>query len=157
MTKRRSATASKLIRVAKDAQKNAYAPFSDYAVGASVLAASGKVYAGCNVESPTLISHICAERSAIFHAISHGEREIRAVCTVSRSSEPCGSCRQLIREFGPDDTPIYSIHLDPVSGKETLYETTISRLLPRAHTKESFLDKEHPTMNRMRNLGGAQT
>src|SRR5258706_2966940 len=91
---------AELIAAAKKARRNAYCPYSNYPVGAAVLTASGKVYAGCNVESPTLISNVCAERSAIFNMITHGERKIAAVCTVARASEPCGSCRQLIREFG---------------------------------------------------------
>ena len=127
---------NKLIGVAKRAQQNAYCPYSHYAVGAAVLGVSGRIYEGCNVESPTLIANICAERAAIYHALSRGERQIVAVCTVSRASEPCGSCRQLIREFGVGDTLIYSVHSDPVRGKQKVVQTSIGRLLPRAHTVE---------------------
>jgi cytidine deaminase len=125
---------AELVEAAKTAQSHAYCPYSHYPVGAAILAESGKVYAGCNVESPTLISNICAERAAIFHMLSHGERRIAAVVTVSKASEPCGSCRQLIREFGDEDTPIVSLHVD--GGKEKVVETTISKLLPHAHTIE---------------------
>ena len=61
-----------------------------------------------------------------------------SVATVSKASEPCGSCRQMIREFSVSDTPIYSMHRDPATGRETVFETTISRLLPRAHTHDTF-------------------
>jgi cytidine deaminase len=123
---------AELIRAAKKARVNAVCTYSHYPVGAAVLGASGKVYGGCNIESPTLIGHICAERAAIFNALCQGERTITAVCTVSAASEPCGSCRQLIREFGEGDTPIVSLHVG--ADKETQFETTISRLLPHAHT-----------------------
>jgi cytidine deaminase len=136
----------RLIAAARQAQRNAHCPFSHYPVGAAVLGASGRVFTGCNVESPTLIANICAERNAIYQAIARGEKGIIAVCVVSRASEPCGFCRQVIREFGIDDVPIYAIHRDPLTGREKLLETTIGRLLPRAHTAE-FLqtpDKERP-------------
>ena len=135
----------KLIEKAKGAQKLAFAPYSHYAVGAAVLSGSGKVYTGCNIESPTLISHSCAERSAIVHAISHGERVIEAVCTVSRASEPCGACRQMIREFSVGETEIISVHLDPETGKAKVLRTTIGRLLPHAHTASVLdVDLESP-------------
>ncbi len=131
---RRAGVERELIRRARAAQRLALAPHSRYPVGAAVLASSGKVYEGCNIESPTLISHSCAERSAIVHALSHGERRIEAVCLVSRASEPCGACRQMIREFSGPEAEIISIHLDPATGRETTLRTTIGKLLPRAHT-----------------------
>ena len=132
--KRKRPSFRRLIELAKGAQKLAVAPYSRYRVGAAVLSGSGKVYTGCNIESPTLISHSCAERSAIIHALSHGETTITAVCTVSRASEPCGACRQMIREFSTGDTDIISVHLDPETGREKILRTTIGRLLPHAHT-----------------------
>jgi len=135
---------ARLVAAAKGAQRHAFCPYSHYPVGAAVLGATGRVYAGCNVESPTLIANICAERAAIYHALSHGERSILAVCTVSRASEPCGSCRQLIREFGAQGLPIYSLHADPVTGREKMVTTTISRLLPHAHTYDTFKKDDPP-------------
>ena len=79
-----------------------------------------------------------AERNAIFSAFTHGEREILAVATVSKASTSCGACRQLILEFGVGDTPIYSVCEDPAHGKERLIRTSISRLMPRAHTGKTF-------------------
>ncbi len=130
--------ARRLIETAVAARKNAYCPYSRYAVGAAVLGGSGRIYPGCNVETPTLIAHICAERAAIFNAFTHGEREIRAVATVSKASEPCGACRQMILEFGIGDTPIYSLHHDPARGVHRLLKTSISKLMPRAHTGRTF-------------------
>ena len=123
-----------LIKVAKNARQHAFCPYSDYDVGAAVLAGSGRIYAGVNVESPTLIANICAERNAIFSMITHGERKILAVATACRDSEPCGTCRQLILEFADGDIPIYSVHSDPSRGPERVVRTSIYRLMPRAHT-----------------------
>ena len=120
------------------AQENAFAPGSHYRVGAAVLGKSGGVYFGCNVEPPTLINPICAERNAIGNAIAHGERRIVAVCTASRSSVPCGSCRQFILEFSDSNTPILSLHVRPDGRVEKRIRTTIQKLLPQAHTEEQL-------------------
>ena len=132
-----------LIEAAKRARKYAYCPYSRYPVGAAVLAGSGRIYTGVNVETPTLIAHICAERNAIFSAFTHGERKILAVATVSKASTSCGACRQVILEFGVGDTPIYSVCLSP-EGKERIIRTSISRLMPQAHTGKKFGFKELP-------------
>lgn len=130
-----------LIAAAKQAQKRAFCPASSYPVGAAVLGESGRVYVGCNIEPPTLINHICAERAAIAGAISHGERRIKAVCTVSRASVPCGACRQFIREFGDEDTNVISICLDPANHRQRIVQTTIGELLPQAHTEATIHPK----------------
>lgn len=94
----------KLIAAAAQAREKAYAPYSKYDVGATVLFASGKVYTGCNVENASYGLANCAERTAIFKGISEGEREILAVAISVGSKtagSPCGACRQVIREFGP--------------------------------------------------------
>ena len=94
---------------AKQASKNSYSPFSRFAVGACVLAQSGKMYLGCNVENSSFGMTICAERCAIFKAVSEGEREILAVAIYSPNSDdcnPCGACRQVMYEFQPDDTEV---------------------------------------------------
>ena len=137
-----AATASlprrRLIEAARRVRPNAYAPYSRYRCGAAVLAGSGRIFSGVNVETPTLIGHVCAERNAIFSAITAGEREILAVATVSEGSEPCGNCRQMILEFGRGDIPVYSVHQAFPSGKPRVVSTSISRLMPMAHTAMKF-------------------
>ena len=98
-------TLVQLRRLARDAAKRAYAPYSNFAVGAAVLGGSGAMHAGANIENASYGLSICAERSAIFRALAEGERTIRAVClyTPTRTlSSPCGACRQVIFEFGAD-------------------------------------------------------
>ena len=91
---------------AKEASKASYSPFSRFAVGACVLAKSGKTYLGCNIENSSFGMTICAERCAIFKAVSEGEREILAVAIYSPNSDdcnPCGACRQVMYEFQGDN------------------------------------------------------
>ncbi len=96
-----------LVNSARAARENAYAPYSHYAVGAAVLAKSGKVYTGCNVENAAYPTSLCAERVAIFKAISEGERELVALAVVtSNGGSPCGACRQVFSEFAEDDSVI---------------------------------------------------
>lgn len=98
-----------LMNRAKEASKTSYSPFSRFAVGAAVLTESGKIYEGCNVENSSFGLTICAERCAIFKAISEGERVIRAVAIYSPNADscyPCGACRQVMYEFQGDDEEI---------------------------------------------------
>lgn len=96
-----------LFDAARAARRNAYVPYSHYAVGAAVLAKSGKVYAGCNVENAAYPTSLCAERVAIVKAISEGERELVALAVVtSNAGSPCGACRQVFSEFAEDDAVI---------------------------------------------------
>ena len=91
-----------LMDKAKEASKQSYSPFSRFAVGACVLAKSGKTYTGCNVENSSFGMTICAERCAIFKAVSEGEREITAIAIYSPNTDdcnPCGACRQVMYEF----------------------------------------------------------
>lgn len=93
-----------LIKLAIDAQDNAYAPYSNFRVGAALLTANGKVYTGCNVENVSFGGTICAERVAACKAISEGERSFTAIAITSSSGEltfPCGICRQFLLEFSP--------------------------------------------------------
>lgn len=95
-----------LMDKAKEASKMSYSPFSKFAVGAGVLAGSGKVYSGCNVENSSFGMTICAERCAIFKAVSEGEKEILAVAIYSPNEDdcfPCGACRQVMYEFQGDN------------------------------------------------------
>ena len=98
-----------LMDLAKEAAKNSYSPFSRFAVGAAVYAASGKIYKGCNVENSSFGLTICAERCAIFKAVSEGEREILAVAIYSPNADdcnPCGACRQVMYEFQDEENGV---------------------------------------------------
>jgi cytidine deaminase len=100
---------ARLLRSAKKAMKNAYAPYSKFRVGAAILLSNGKIFSGCNVENASYGMTNCAERTAIFSAIAQcGPKiEIRAVTVVNDQRvpiSPCGACRQVIYEFGPDAT-----------------------------------------------------
>lgn len=101
----------KLLAAAKTAQKNAYAPYSKFKIGAAILTDSRKIFAGCNVENSSYGGTICAERAAIFNAIqAHGKMKIKEVVVVSSSKDPwppCGFCRQVIAEFALPDTKIH--------------------------------------------------
>lgn len=95
-----------LMDKAKEASKTSYSPFSRFAVGAAVLTPNGKIYQGCNVENSSFGLTICAERCAIFKAVSEGEREILAVAIYSPNADscyPCGACRQVMFEFQGDE------------------------------------------------------
>lgn len=93
----------KLIELAREVRKNAYAPYSNYRVGAALLTSSGKIFTGCNVESAAYPTSMCAERVAVFKAASEGEREFVAIAVVSgNGGMPCGACRQVLAEFGQE-------------------------------------------------------
>lgn len=95
-----------LMNRAKEASNMSYSPFSRFAVGAALIAKSGKIYSGCNVENSSFGMTNCAERTAIFKAVSEGEREILAIAIYSPNSDncyPCGACRQVMYEFQGDD------------------------------------------------------
>lgn len=121
-----------LVRAARAMLRRAYAPYSHFHVGAAVLTAAGNVYTGCNVENSSYGLTNCAERSAIFSAIA-GEgpgMKLRAVAVLNGDRvpcSPCGACRQVIFEFGPDALIIFQ-------GKGGLEEAPASRLLPAGFT-----------------------
>lgn len=104
----------KLARAALDARQNAYCPYSHFAVGAAVLAKSGKIYAGCNIENATQGPGVCAERAALYKAVSEGEREFLAVAVAGGPEgrepdgfcPPCGVCRQALAEFCAGEMPV---------------------------------------------------
>jgi len=116
MTKK--AIFNKLIELAKKAQKNAYCPYSRYPVGAAVMGMSGKIYTGCNVENASFGLSICAERAAIFKAVSMGEKKIKDICVVAKSATPCGACRQVILEFADKDSNVICVDWQPIEGKK---------------------------------------
>ena len=115
-----------LIEKAKEVSRKAYAPYSNYKVGAALLTKSGKVYTGCNIENSSYGLTNCAERTAIFKAVSEGEMEFEEMVIYADSPNlptPCGACRQVLSEFGPE------LKITIISNKEQL-ETSISELLP---------------------------
>jgi cytidine deaminase len=117
-----------LVQTALHARRWAYAPYSHYSVGAALLTASGRVYDGVNVENAVFPDTICAERVAVFKAVSEGEREFLAVAVVTdNGGSPCGSCRQVLSEFSHD----CQIFLADKDGRLTL-ETSLDVLLPDA-------------------------
>jgi cytidine deaminase len=102
----------RLLRAARKAMKNAHAPYSNFRVGAAILTASGEVFSGCNVENASYGMTNCAERTAIFSAVAKlgSKMEIRAVAVANDKGvpcAPCGACRQVIFEFGPDATVFF--------------------------------------------------
>jgi len=127
-TKVSAATRERLLRAARKAMKNAYAPFSKFRVGAAILTAKGQIFAGCNIENSSYGLTNCAERTAIFSAIAKDgpELEIRAVAVVNDHRvpcSPCGGCRQVIYEFGPSAIVFYE-------GDEGPKQSPIADLLP---------------------------
>ena len=118
-----------LIERAKTAQSQAVAPFSNFQVGAAVRTASGKVYTGCNIESASYGLTVCAERVAIWKALSEGEREFTELAVVADTetlTPPCGTCRQIIWEFARGATIVFA----NLSGKKETFH--IADLLPLA-------------------------
>lgn len=93
----------RLINDAMQAREQAYVPYSHYPVGAALVTPSGAVYTGCNIEIASYGATVCGERTAVFKAVSEGEREFAAVAVVtSNGAAPCGICRQVLYEFGPE-------------------------------------------------------
>ena len=120
-----------LLQAAQTAAVNAYAPFSKFYVGAAILTQGGEIFTGCNVENSSFGLTNCAERTAIFSAVAAGalstERELLAVAVVNREGavcSPCGACRQVIFEFGPEAIVVYRAH----SGE--MAQTKAKDLLP---------------------------
>lgn len=118
----------KLIEEASCVRGWAYAPYSKYKVGAALLAASGRIYSGVNVENAAFPDSICAERTAIFKAVTEGEREFTAIAVVTTNGgTPCGSCRQVLSEFGLDIQVIIANEKGVI-----VQETDVKGLLPGA-------------------------
>mgnify|MGYP003288477633 FL=1 len=122
----------KLISAARDAAKNAYCKYSNYRVGAALLAEDGSIWLGCNVENSSFGATNCAERTAVFSAIAAGKQKFSAIAIVGGSDEnpatPCGICRQVLAEFCSPDMPVYFAGLE---GGD-ISTTTIGELLPFA-------------------------
>lgn len=117
-----------LIALANEARRRAYAPYSNFPVGAALRTKSGRIFTGVNVECAAYPNGTCAERVAVFKAISEGEREFDAIAVVTPSGgTPCGGCRQVLAEFGLD-----TLVLIADSNGALLQETTVGELLPGA-------------------------
>lgn len=118
----------RLIAAAIDARQWAYAPYSDYAVGAALLSASGRIYEGVNIENAAYPMTICAERVAVFKAVSEGERDFLAIAVATKNGgSPCGACRQVLAEFGQETLVIIADDAGSV-----VDEKTVGDLLPGA-------------------------
>ncbi len=120
-------TNQELVALAKEAMKNAYVPYSKFQVGAALLAKDGTVFKGCNIENASYGATNCAERTAIFKAVSEGVKEFEKIAVVASSGDyasPCGICRQVLFEFMPDGEVI----LD--SDEKGMVTYTVRELLP---------------------------
>ena len=119
---------------AREAMRNAWAPYSEFRVGAAIEAADGRVFVGCNVESASYGLTICAERMALGAAVAAGARSLRRIAVtteVEPPAAPCGACRQLLAEFG--------LNLEVIAaGPSSERRWTLATLLPDAFTKESL-------------------
>ena len=124
-----------LIDLANDARKRAYVPYSNYPVGAALRTKSGRLYTGVNVEIAAYPHTMCAERVAIFKAVSEGESEFEVIAVVTNNGgSPCGGCRQVMAEFGLD-----TIVLIADGDGKLQKEMTVAELLPEAFTPKHLL------------------
>lgn len=121
-----------LINLANEARRRAYAPYSNYQVGAALRTKSGRIFTGVNVESAAYPTTMCAERVAVFKAVSEGEQEFDVMAVVTENGgSPCGSCRQVLAEFGLKTRVLIA------DGRGNLVkEMTVGELLPEAFTPE---------------------
>ncbi len=125
-----------LIELANEARKRAYVPYSHYRVGAALRTKNGRIYTGVNVESAAYPTTMCAERVAIYKAVSEGEREFEVIAVVTdNGGSPCGSCRQVMAEFGLETRVLIA------NGEgEIVKEMTVAELLPEAFTPDHLVN-----------------
>lgn len=123
-----------LIDLANEARRRAYAPYSKYRVGAALRTRSGRVFTGVNVENAAYPSSMCAERTAVFKAVSEGERDFEVIAVVTdNGGSPCGGCRQVLAEFGLETIVLIA------DGKGQLVkQTSVGELLPEAFTGQKL-------------------
>ena len=138
-------TESELCSLALLAREKAYAPYSGYRVGAALLCENGKVYTGCNIENAAYTPTVCAERTAVFKAVSEGERDFVMLAVAGGSGEnvegifpPCGVCRQVLAEFCGPSFPVLA-----VTGEKTYVRYLLSELLPQAFGPQYMGDKDN--------------
>ena len=132
-----SVNKEQLLAQSKIARENAYVPYSKFPVGAALLSEDGTVFHGCNVENASYGLTNCAERTAIFKAVSQGVKTFKAIAIVADTEgpcAPCGACRQVIAEFCDGDMPVYLTNL-----KGDVLETTVEKLLPGAFTPKDLI------------------
>lgn len=125
---------AELVRRARDVMRNAYAPYSNFHVGAAIEADDGSIHVGCNVENASYGLTICAERMAVGAAVAAGKRSLKRVAVataVEPPATPCGACRQLLAEFGLDLEII-------AAGPSTERRWTLKQLLPEAFTRDAL-------------------
>ena len=127
-----------LIDLANEARRRAYVPYSKYPVGAALRTKSGRLYTGVNIENAAYPHTMCAERVAIFKAVSEGETEFEVISVVTNNGgSPCGGCRQVLAEFGLD-----TIVLMANGEGELVKEMTVRTLLPEAFTPKHLIVNE---------------
>ena len=127
---------AELIQRALEVRQYAYAPYSNYAVGAALLTESGDVYHGVNVENASYPLSMCAERNAVFKSISHGHKKFKAIVVATENGgSPCGACRQVLSEFGLN-TQVFAVDGEGM----LMLETTVGGLLP-----DAFRPQDLPT------------
>lgn len=125
---------TELVRRALEAKLRAYAPYSNYPVGAALLTESGQIFEGVNIENAAYPAGVCAERSAVFGAVSSGQRVFKAIAVATRNGgTPCGSCRQVLAEFGLD-TRVLMVD----DAGRVLAEMSVEELLPSAFGQDSL-------------------
>lgn len=126
-----AATATELLRRAEAAAGRAYAPYSNFPVGAALLTAAGSLYEGANIENASFGLTVCAERTALFAAVLAGDREVAAVAVATPrapGSSPCGACRQVLNEFKPADSELIVV----LQGEDGPIQVPLGALLPLA-------------------------
>lgn len=126
-----------MLDLAYEAMERAYTPYSHFQVGACLKGKSGKYYLGCNIENASYTPTNCAERTAMFKAVSEGERDFESiviVCSGKSPAAPCGVCRQVLREFCKDDMPVVF-----ADGRRNYIESTLGELLPHSFGPEDLL------------------
>jgi cytidine deaminase len=129
----------RLVRAARSAQRHAHAPYSKFRVGAALLARSGKVYTGCNIESSSFGLTICAERTALFKAISEGEHEFTAIAIAAGNrgeTPPCGACRQVLLDLAGN----IDVILPGTGSRPSILK--LKELLPRAFSQKNLAKKK---------------
>ncbi len=126
----------KAFEYAKEIRNNAYAPYSHFLVGAALVTKDGKIFTGCNIENASFGLTVCAERVAIFKAVSEGERDFDFLVVVTDTNppaSPCGACRQVIREFGKDMEVVVA------NLKGDMIKKSLSELLPDSFGPEDLI------------------
>jgi cytidine deaminase len=129
-------TDEELVALARQARQRAYAPYSNFPVGAALLGRSGQVFTGCNVENAAYPLTTCAERIAVTKAVSEGERRFETIAVVTATgATPCGACRQILREFGGPNGDLRVIVADLDGNSRTF---TIDQLLLEGFTPDQL-------------------